>query len=118
MKSQFRGRLFEAKHLTGLLVAAATVAVFLYMGVAAGGQSMSSALPPTPQAPKDNPTTPAKVALGRLLFWDPLLSGPQDVACATCHHPQTGYADDRVLAISVTCIAPGSSRRQAARSSS
>ena len=25
--------------------------------------------------------------LGRLLFWDPILSGNKDVACATCHHP-------------------------------
>jgi cytochrome c peroxidase len=116
-KSQIREFLFEAKHLTGLLVAAAAVAVFLYMEVAAGGQSMGSALPPTPQAPKDNPTTPAKVALGRLLFWDPLLSGPQDVACATCHHPQNGYAEDRDLSLGVTGIGLGKSRRQAPGSS-
>lgn len=25
--------------------------------------------------------------LGRLLFWDPILSGSRDTACATCHHP-------------------------------
>jgi hypothetical protein len=54
-KSQIREFLFEAKHLTGLLVAAAAVAVFLYMEVAAVGQSMGTALPQTPQAPKDNP---------------------------------------------------------------
>ena len=119
MKSQFREFLFEAKHLTGLLVAAATVAVFLYMGVGAVAQSKStlSALPPTPQAPKDNPTTPAKVALGRLLFWDPLMSGPQDVACASCHHPQNGYAEDRDLSLGVTAIGLGSKRRQAPGSS-
>ena len=119
MKSQFRGFLFQAKHLAGLLAAAATVAVFLYMGVGAVAQSKStlSALPSTPQAPKDNPTTPAKVALGRLLFWDPLLSGPQDVACASCHHPQNGYAEDRDLSLGVTAIGLGSSRRQAPGSS-
>src|SRR2546426_6326454 len=117
MKSQFREFLFEAKPLAGLLVAAATVAVLLYMEVGAVGQSMGSALPPTPQAPKDNPTTPAKVALGRLLFWDPLLSGPQDVACATCHHPQNGYAEDRDLSLGVTGIGLGKSRRQAPGSS-
>src|SRR5437764_14526753 len=119
MKSQFRGFLFEAKHLTGLLVAAATVAVLLYMEVGAVAQSKStlSALPSTPQAPKDNPTTPAKVALGRLLFWDPLLSGPQDVACASCHHPQNGYAEDRDLSLGVTGIGLGKSRRQAPGSS-
>ena len=114
MKSQFREFLFEAKHLTGLLAAAATVAVFLYMGVGAVAQSKStlSALPPTPQAPKDNPTTPAKVALGKLLFWDPLLSGPQDVACASCHHPQNGYAEDRDLSLGVTSIGLGKKRHQ------
>jgi cytochrome c peroxidase len=119
MKSQFREFLFEAKQLAGLLAAAATVAVFLYMGVGAVAQSKStlSALPPTPQAPKDNPTTPAKVALGRLLFWDPLLSGPQDVACASCHHPQNGYAEDRDLSLGVTAIGLGSKRRQAPGSS-
>ncbi|MEM7260023.1 MAG: cytochrome-c peroxidase, partial [Pseudomonadota bacterium] len=39
--------------------------------------------------------TSAQIALGRLLFWDPVLSGDQDVACATCHLPQHGYADGR-----------------------
>lgn len=117
MKSQFREFLFEGKHLTGLLVAAATVAVLLYMEVGAVGQSMVSALPSTPQAPGDNPTTPAKVALGKLLFWDPLLSGPQDVACATCHHPQNAYAEDRDLSLGVTGIGLGRFRRQAPGSS-
>jgi cytochrome c peroxidase len=117
MKSQFREFFFEGKHLAGLLVAAATVAVLLYMEVGAVGQSMLSALPSTPQAPGDNPTTPAKVALGRLLFWDPLLSGPEDVACATCHHPQNAYAEDRDLSLGVTGIGLGRFRRQAPGSS-
>jgi len=116
-KSHFREFLFEAKPLAGLLVAAAMVAVLLYMEVGAVGQSMLSALPSTPQAPEDNPTTPAKVALGRLLFWDPLLSGPEDVACATCHHPQNGYAENRDVSIGVTGIGLGSSRRLAPGSS-
>ena len=111
-KSQFREFLFEGKHLAGLLVAAATVAVLLYMEVGAVGQSMLSALPSTPQAPGYNPSTPAKVELGRLLFWDPLLSGPQDVACATCHHPQNGYAEDRDLSLGVKGIGLGRFRRQ------
>src|SRR5262245_42985429 len=117
MKSPFREFFFEGKHLAGLLVAAATVAALLYMEVGAVGQSTVSALPPTPQAPGDNPTTPAKVALGRLLFWDPLLSGPEDVACATCHHPQNAYAEDRDLSLGVTGIGLGRFRRQAPGSS-
>src|SRR6266513_4659432 len=69
-----------------------------------------AALPATPKAPADNPTTPDKIALGRLLFWDPILSGRQDVACATCHHPRFGYAENRDLSIGVTGIGLGSWR--------
>ena len=41
-----------------------------------------AALPAEVPAPADNPSTPERVALGRLLFWDPILSGQKDVACA------------------------------------
>jgi cytochrome c peroxidase len=51
------------------------------------------------------------VGLGRLLFWDPVLSGPKDVACATCHHPQFGYAENRDLSIGVTGSGLGHRRR-------
>jgi cytochrome c peroxidase len=47
--------------------------------------------------PKDNVSSSVKIELGRLLFWDPILSGDRDVACGTCHHPATGYADDHAL---------------------
>ncbi len=56
-------------------------------------------LPATVPQPSDNPTSPAKVALGRLLFWDPVLSGNADIACASCHDPRTGYADGRRTAV-------------------
>jgi cytochrome c peroxidase len=58
-----------------------------------------SALPPQAAVPASNPTSPARVALGRLLFWDPILSGNGDVACATCHHPDFAYTDGRDLAL-------------------
>jgi cytochrome c peroxidase len=58
-----------------------------------------AALPQQVPAPVDNPSTPDKVALGRLLFWDPILSGGQDIACGTCHHPAFGYSDGRDLPI-------------------
>ena len=48
----------------------------------------------TPTVPATNP---AAVRLGRLLFWDPVLSGNNDTACATCHHPDFAYADGRDL---------------------
>jgi len=44
-------------------------------------------------------TTPEAVALGRLLFYDPLLSGSRTVACSTCHHPNFGTSDGLSLGI-------------------
>jgi cytochrome c peroxidase len=50
-------------------------------------------LPETVPAPKDNPTTPEKVALGRQLFFDPRLSGDNTMSCATCHLPDKAFGD-------------------------
>src|ERR687892_1066346 len=47
--------------------------------------------------PADNPPDGARIALGRLLFFDPILSGDKDVACATCHLPEFAMADRRDL---------------------
>ncbi len=35
----------------------------------------------------------AVVALGRRLFFEPLLSGDRTVACASCHRPEHGFAE-------------------------
>ena len=74
-------------------------------------QSLISALPIAARAPLDNPTTPEKVELGRLLFWDPILSGTKDVACATCHHPRFGYSENRDISIGAGGIGLGADRR-------
>ena len=86
--------------------------------VVTGGRSATSAqapprlaaLPAAAPAPADNPTTVERVALGRLLFWDPILSGGSDVACATCHHPAFGYSDGRDLSIGVNGAGLGPAR--------
>ena len=41
---------------------------------------------------KDNPLTEARVQLGRRLFFDPILSADNSVACASCHQPEHGFA--------------------------
>jgi cytochrome c peroxidase len=38
-------------------------------------------------------TSPEKAELGRLLFFDPILSKNQDMSCATCHNPSLGFSD-------------------------
>lgn len=52
--------------------------------------------------PAAGPTVdPAEAELGWLLFWDPVLSGDRDVACATCHLPEFGYGDGLRASIGV-----------------
>ena len=58
-------------------------------------------LPLLAPEPANNPTTAAKIALGRLLFFDPILSSTRDVSCATCHNPRFGWADGRATPIGV-----------------
>lgn len=49
-------------------------------------------LPPVP-VPENNPQTPEKIELGKLLFFDPRLSGNGHWACATCHNPSMAFTD-------------------------
>ncbi|MCH8152912.1 MAG: hypothetical protein IH830_11140 [Planctomycetes bacterium] len=41
--------------------------------------------------PASNPQTAEKVELGKLLYFDPRLSGDATISCATCHNPALGY---------------------------
>lgn len=50
-------------------------------------------LPDVAPAPKDNPTTPEKVALGKMLFFDTRFSRTGMMSCASCHHPMYGWSD-------------------------
>ncbi len=56
-------------------------------------------------------TDPDRVELGWLLFYDPVLSGNQEVACATCHHPRFGTSDAVSLSIGDGGIGLGPDRR-------
>lgn len=49
--------------------------------------------------------------LGRLLFYDPILSGNRTVACATCHHPKFGTSDGVSLSLGDGGIGMGQDRR-------
>jgi cytochrome c peroxidase len=99
-------------HPATLVIATCVFGCALTITTATDGRL--SALPGHAAAPASNPTTPARVALGRLLFWDPILSGNKDVACATCHHPDFAYTDGRELSIGTNAIGLGPSRAGAA----
>ncbi len=41
---------------------------------------------------EENPLTRAKIELGRQLYFDTRLSADNTISCASCHHPDDGYA--------------------------
>jgi len=62
------------------------------------GAGASSVLPAYSGLQREFPalngeTSPEKAELGRLLFFDAILSRNQDMSCATCHNPSLGFSD-------------------------
>lgn len=53
-------------------------------------------LPPVP-VPADNPMSPEKIELGKMLFWDSRLSGDASSPCVVCHEPAKGWGDGAEL---------------------
>lgn len=51
--------------------------------------------------PADNPLTVEKVALGKMLYFDPRLSRDGTVSCATCHSPRFGFTDGRPVSTGI-----------------
>ena len=49
--------------------------------------------------PEDNPYSEAKNALGKALFFDPILSGSRTTSCASCHNPNLAWGDGRARAV-------------------
>jgi len=49
--------------------------------------------------PEDNASTPARVELGKALFFDPRLSGNGAMSCASCHNPALGWSDGLKTAV-------------------
>jgi len=52
-----------------------------------------------PHIPFTNPLTEEGVWLGRLLFYDTLLSGNNKQSCGTCHLQQYAFTDSKALAV-------------------
>ena len=52
-------------------------------------------MPPIP-VPAENPLTPEKIELGRLLFFDRRLSHNNTFSCAMCHIPEQGFTSNEL----------------------
>lgn len=63
---------------------------------------------PEPIIPENNLLTSERIELGRMLFYDPVLSIDSTVSCASCHKQDLAFADD-------VHISPGVEDRLAAR---
>ncbi|MGH2577845.1 MAG: cytochrome-c peroxidase, partial [Actinomycetota bacterium] len=92
---------------TAAIVVAGVVVGWLFLGepeVAAPAITPAEAkgyfglLPQVADNPQ-NPVTPAKVELGKALFFEPRLSKSGFIACASCHHLASGGGDGLATSI-------------------
>ena len=75
----------------------------------AAGLTSASALDLGPRPTFPEPDMD-KVRLGQLLFYDPILSGNQNISCGTCHHPRFGTSDGVSLSLGEGGIGLGPER--------
>lgn len=54
-----------------------------------------------PSIPTDNQLTQARVDLGRMLFYEKILSSDSSVSCASCHKQENAFSDTRRLSVGV-----------------
>ena len=95
-----------------------TLFILFYVGSTAANQQQAPTLPPTPfeyanlplppyftegliagndTTPANNPITNEGATLGRVLFYDTLLSANDTVSCSSCHEQAKGFSDSAVL---------------------
>lgn len=79
--------------ITGLFLAGAVAASVYAEGEMHGIQFPLGLDAEVFQVPEDNPITPEKIELGKLLYFDKRLSKDGTVSCATCHDPKKGFTD-------------------------
>jgi cytochrome c peroxidase len=75
--------------------------LFMTLTGAATTATNWQALPPQAPSPAANPTTPAKIELGKMLYFDPRLSSTGTVSCFSCHNVMEGGDDHRPTSIGV-----------------
>jgi cytochrome c peroxidase len=80
-----------------ILLAAYILQLFVFPAVAITGHLEPFKFTPVPQ---NNPQTPEKIELGKMLFFDRRLSGDGTMSCATCHIPEMGFSDGQAISLS------------------
>ncbi|WP_036254550.1 cytochrome-c peroxidase [Methylobacter sp. BBA5.1] len=83
--------MFKIRSLVSALMLAGSVSV----------ASAWEALPAKAPEPADNPSSEAKIELGKILYHDPRLSSTGTLSCASCHNTMLGGEDNRANSIGV-----------------
>ncbi|MGH9574117.1 MAG: cytochrome-c peroxidase [Candidatus Acidiferrales bacterium] len=95
----------QRKQTQWLLVVLVAAVCVLVPFLSVRGQTASLAIPlgldRNMPIPKDNPLTPAKIALGKRLFNDNRLSADVTMSCESCHDPQHAFSDQRMAALGI-----------------
>jgi cytochrome c peroxidase len=84
--------------MTGKSVVATAVALIAFTNAAQAAEGPTEKdkiwlMPKTVPAPADNQPNADRVALGKMLFFDPRLSRDGNMSCGTCHSPLFGWSD-------------------------
>jgi cytochrome c peroxidase len=81
------------------------------LAIVVAAPALAADLPPPVTDAEYRPVNLAEAELGRLLFWDPILSGNRNISCGTCHHPRFGTSDGLSLGMGEGGIGVGPDRR-------
>ena len=73
------------------IIALFCIVGFLPVGSFAGDSTYEPV--PAMKHPSDNKWSKDKEELGKMLYFDPRLSGSNWISCATCHNPGLGWSD-------------------------
>ncbi|MFN5216236.1 MAG: cytochrome-c peroxidase [Bacteroidota bacterium] len=60
-----------------------------------------------PSLPSDNPFTAEGIQLGRMLFYDPILSFDSSISCGSCHRQENGFAEPKKLSTGINGLQVG-----------
>lgn len=82
---------------------------FLVLAIGVIEAGAFEVLPQSPVVPKDNLMTPAKVELGKKLYFDPRISKTGTISCNSCHNVMLGGEDNRSVSVGVNGLKGGRS---------
>ncbi len=81
------------RYLTALIVLAGVARVLAADDLMTAAQATFKPIPDVAPALPGNPATPEKLALGRMLYFEPRLSASHAISCNSCHQIGLGGAD-------------------------